>query len=91
MCLSGPALHRQITGRLKHAGFVSTVGQSGRQRRPLAGQVPEGARTERLLGPCESAVRPPWRSRGIGTRPGLTLLAIGISFWLFALAYSYCT
>ncbi|MFD7771281.1 hypothetical protein [Streptomyces sp. NPDC059787] len=34
----------------------------------MAGQVPEGARTERLMGLCELAVRPPWQSQDIGTR-----------------------
>ncbi|MFD5033364.1 hypothetical protein ACFWM0_23575 [Streptomyces sp. NPDC058405] len=31
----------------------------------LLDQVPEGARTERLMGLRELAVRPPWQSQGI--------------------------
>ncbi|MFD0412552.1 GNAT family N-acetyltransferase [Streptomyces sp. NPDC127108] len=32
----------------------------------LVDKVPEGARTERLMGLCELAVRPPWQGRGLG-------------------------
>ncbi|MET7716398.1 GNAT family N-acetyltransferase [Streptomyces sp. NPDC005407] len=37
-------------------------------------QRPDGARTERLMGLCEVAVRPPWQSQGIGSRLHATLL-----------------
>ncbi|GLF97796.1 GNAT family N-acetyltransferase [Streptomyces yaizuensis] len=82
--LSVSALHRQITGHLKHRGFALAVAYSGGTPvgfgyafpcsadywfgPDLVDQVPEGARTERLMGLCELAVRPPWQSRGIGTR-----------------------
>ncbi|WP_241787946.1 GNAT family N-acetyltransferase [Streptomyces sp. PRh5] len=40
----------------------------------LIGGVPEGARTQRLMGLCELAVRPPWQARGIGTQIHTTLI-----------------
>ncbi|MEU5402112.1 GNAT family N-acetyltransferase [Streptomyces sp. NPDC005963] len=82
--LSVPALHRQITGHLKHQGFALVVAYAGGTAvgfgyafpctaaywfgPDLVDRVPEAARTERLMGLCELAVRPPWQSRGIGTR-----------------------
>ncbi|MDC0773900.1 GNAT family N-acetyltransferase [Streptomyces sp. HD] len=89
MGLSVPALQRQITGHLKHAGFVLVIAYAGGSAvgfgyafpcdatywfGPLADQVPEAARTERLMGLCELAVRPPWQSQGIGTRLHTALL-----------------
>ncbi|MER5973474.1 GNAT family N-acetyltransferase [Streptomyces sp. NPDC002055] len=81
--LSVPALRRQITGHLKHEGFTMVLGYASGTPvgfgyafpctaaywfgHDLAERVPAGARTERLMGLCELAVRPPWQSRGIGT------------------------
>ncbi|MGW4032552.1 N-acetyltransferase family protein [Streptomyces sp. NPDC004838] len=82
--LSVPALHRQITGHLKRQGFTLVVAYAGGTAvgfgyafpcsadywfgPGLVDHVPEGARTERLMGLCELAVRPPWQSQGIGSR-----------------------
>ncbi|MFG2557207.1 GNAT family N-acetyltransferase [Streptomyces sp. NPDC048581] len=89
MGLSVPALHRQITGHLKHPGFALVVAYRGGSAvgfgyafpcspdywfGDLVDQVPEDARTERLMGLCELAVRPPWQSQGIGTRLHTALL-----------------
>lgn len=49
-------------------------------------QVPEGARTERLMGLCELAVRPPWQARGIGTRLHTELLTAIAPQWSSLLA-----
>lgn len=83
-------LHRQITGHLGHTGFAPVVAYAGGTpvgfgyASPcsadywfgphLVDQVPEDARTERLMGLCELAVRPPWQSRGIGSRLHAELL-----------------
>lgn len=52
----------------------------------LVGQVPEGARTERLMGLCELAVRPPWQSQGIGSRLHAELLTAIAPRWASLLA-----
>ncbi|WP_338684004.1 GNAT family N-acetyltransferase [Streptomyces acidiscabies] len=88
--LSVPALHRQITSHLRWQGFAMAVAYAGGEAvgfgygfpcdatywfgEQLVGQVPEGARTERLMGLCELAVRPPWQGHGIGTRLHTALL-----------------
>ncbi|MET8828492.1 GNAT family N-acetyltransferase [Streptomyces sp. NPDC004610] len=100
--LSVPALHRQITGHLRHSGFVLAVAYA--EGTPvgfgysfpcsaeywfgpgLMDQVPEGARTQRLMGLCELAVRPPWQSRGIGTRLHAELLRAVAPRWSSLLA-----
>ncbi|MGW0819893.1 N-acetyltransferase family protein [Streptomyces sp. NPDC002845] len=102
MGLSVPALHRQIGSHLKHPGFALTVAYVdgsavgfgyGFPCSPeywfgpgLIDQVPEGARTERLMGLCELAVRPPWQSRGIGTRLHTALLRAVNPTWSSLLA-----
>ncbi|WP_328417687.1 GNAT family N-acetyltransferase [Streptomyces violaceus] len=53
---------------------------------PLADQVPEGARTGRLIGLCELAVRPPWQPHGIGTRLHAALLQAIAPKWSSLLA-----
>lgn len=84
MGLSVPAVHRQISGHLNnHQGLVLVVAYErgtavgfgyGFPCSPeywfgdLVDHVPKSARTERLMGLCELAVRPPWQARGIGTR-----------------------
>ncbi|MER8159964.1 GNAT family N-acetyltransferase [Streptomyces sp. NPDC094472] len=103
MGLSVPALHRQITGHLKHhQGLVLVVAY---ERGTAVGfgygfpcsadywfgpglvdQVPEGARTERLMGLCELAVRPPWQARGIGTRLHAALITAINPRWSSLLA-----
>ncbi|MEV7286054.1 GNAT family N-acetyltransferase [Streptomyces sp. NPDC093252] len=100
--LSVPALRRQITGQLRHPGFVLAVAHA--DSTPvgfgygfpcsaaywfgpgLLNQVPEGARTQRLMGLCELAVRPPWQSRGIGTRLHTELLRAVAPQWSSLLA-----
>lgn len=88
--LSVLALRRQVEGHLKHPGFTLVVAYAGGTPvgfgyafpcsadywfgSGLVNQVPEDARTERLMGLCELAVRPPWQSRGIGTRLHTALL-----------------
>ncbi|MFI2077530.1 GNAT family N-acetyltransferase [Streptomyces triculaminicus] len=88
--LSVPALHHQITSHLKHPGFTLVAAYAGGTAAgftygfpctpdywfgpELVNQVPDGARTERLMGLCELAVRPPWQSQGIGTQLHTTLL-----------------
>lgn len=52
----------------------------------LVDQVPEGARSERLMGLCELAVRPPWQSQGIGSRLHAALLAAIAPRWASLLA-----
>ncbi|MGW1278909.1 GNAT family N-acetyltransferase [Streptomyces tsukubensis] len=100
--LSVPALQRQITGHLKHPGFTlaaaytqgSAVGfgyafpcTAAYWFGPvLIDQVPAGARTERLMGLCELAVRPPWQSQGIGTRLHTELLKAIAPRWSSLLA-----
>ncbi|MFE2046007.1 GNAT family N-acetyltransferase [Streptomyces sp. NPDC059477] len=100
--LSVPALHRQITGHLKHPGFtLATAYTDGTAvgfgyafpctaaywfGPGLLDQVPEGARTERLMGLCELAVRRPWQSRGIGTRLHTALLTAIAPAWSSLLA-----
>ncbi|MEV6781161.1 GNAT family N-acetyltransferase [Streptomyces sp. NPDC051098] len=100
--LSVPALHHQITGHLKHQGFAMTVAYDGGTAvgfgyafpctaaywfgAALLDQVPEGARTERLMGLCELAVRPPWQSRGIGARLHTALLTTIAPQWSSLLA-----
>ena len=100
--LSVPALHRQITGHLKHPGLAMVIAYA--DGTPvgfgyafpctadywfgpgLVDQVPEGARTQRLMGLCELAVRPPWQSRGIGTRLHTELLKTIAPAWASLLA-----
>ncbi|MEU6655970.1 GNAT family N-acetyltransferase [Streptomyces sp. NPDC046900] len=100
--LSVPALHRQITGHLKREGFALVMAYEGGSAvgfaygfpctadywfgPDLVGQVPEGARTERLMGLCELAVRPPWQSRGIGTQMHAELLRVIAPQWSSLLA-----
>lgn len=101
MGLSVPALHRQITGHLKHSGFALAVAYCGGNAvgfgyafpcdaaywfGDLVDQVPEGARQERLMGLCELAVRPPWQSQGIGTRLHAALLKAVNPRWSSLLA-----
>jgi GNAT superfamily N-acetyltransferase len=90
MGLSVPALHRQIQGHLKWQGFAMVVAYAAGTPvgfgyafpctadywfgPALVEQVPAGARTERLMGLCELAVRPPWQSRGIGSKLHAALL-----------------
>ncbi|MEE1766509.1 GNAT family N-acetyltransferase [Streptomyces sp. SP18BB07] len=52
----------------------------------LIDQVPEAARTERLMGLCELAVRPPWQSQGIGSRLHAELLKTIAPSWSSLLA-----
>ncbi len=100
--LSVAALHRQIEGHLKRPGFILVVGYAGGTPvgfgyafpcgaeywfgPGLVDQVPEGARTERLMGLCELAVRPPWQSQGIGTRLHEALLQAIAPRWSSLLA-----
>ncbi|MGW5434037.1 N-acetyltransferase family protein [Streptomyces sp. NPDC004059] len=101
MGLSVPAFHRQITGHLKHPGFVLVVAYAGGSAigfgyafpcspdywfGPLIDQIPEDAREERLMGLCELAVRPPWQSQGIGTRLHANLLQAVNPRWSSLLA-----
>lgn len=100
--LSVSALHRQITGHLKRKGFAMVVAYAGGTAigfgyafpcsadywfgPGLVDQVPEGARTERLMGLCELAVRPPWQSQGIGSRLHSELLKAIAPQWASLLA-----
>jgi GNAT superfamily N-acetyltransferase len=100
--LSVPALRRQITGHLKHPGFTLVVAYASGSAvgfgyafpcdatywfgPDLLDQVPEGALTERLMGLCELAVRPPWQSRGIGRRLHDALLQAIAPTWSSLLA-----
>ncbi|BBG20653.1 hypothetical protein RVR_P125 (plasmid) [Actinacidiphila reveromycinica] len=102
MGLSVPALHDQITGHLTHPGFTAVVAYTDGQAvgfgyaflcgadywfgPDLVDQVPAGARTERLMGLCELAVRPPWQSRGIGTRLHQALITALAPAWSSLLA-----
>ncbi|MEU4898868.1 GNAT family N-acetyltransferase [Streptomyces sp. NPDC044780] len=102
MGLSVPALHRQITGHLKHSGFALAVAYAGGTPvgfgyafpcsadywfgAGLVDQVPAGARTERLMGLCELAVRPPWQSQGIGSHLHAELLKTIAPKWSSLLA-----
>ncbi|MGW2601230.1 N-acetyltransferase family protein [Streptomyces klenkii] len=79
-----PALHRQVTSHLKHQGFTLVAAFVGGTAAgfgyafpcsadywfgpDLVNQVPAAARTERLMGLCELAVRASWQSRGIGSQ-----------------------
>ncbi|MFI1254124.1 GNAT family N-acetyltransferase [Streptomyces netropsis] len=88
--LSVPALHRQINGHLAYPGFTLVAAYAGGTAvgfgyafpcsatywfgPALIDQVPEGARTERLMGLCELAVRPPWQSQGVGSMLHTALL-----------------
>ncbi len=81
--LSVLALRRQITGHLKYSGFTLVTAYSGGTAvgfgyafpcsanywfgPDFTAEIPDGARTEPLMGLCELAVRPPWQSQGIGT------------------------
>jgi GNAT superfamily N-acetyltransferase len=100
--LSVPALRRQVEGHLKHPGFALVIAYAGGTPvgfgyafpcsadywfgPGLVEQVPEGARTERLMGLCELAVRPPWQSQGIGTRLHAALLQAVNPQWSSLLA-----
>ncbi|MEU6324769.1 GNAT family N-acetyltransferase [Streptomyces sp. NPDC047009] len=100
--LSVPALHRQITGHLKREGFALVMAYEGGSAvgfaygfpctadywfgPDLVDQVPAGARTDRLMGLCELAVRPPWQSRGIGTQMHAELLRVIAPQWSSLLA-----
>ncbi|MDX3641810.1 GNAT family N-acetyltransferase [Streptomyces sp. MB09-02B] len=100
--LSVPALHRQLSGHLKHAGFALVVAYAAGTAvgfgyafpcdaaywfgADLVDQVPEAARTERLMGLCELAVRPPWQSQGIGSRLHAELLKTIAPSWSSLLA-----
>jgi GNAT superfamily N-acetyltransferase len=100
--LSVPALHRQITGHLKWQGFTMVVAYAGGTAvgfgyafpcsatywfgPDLVDQVPQDARTERLMGLCELAVRPPWQSQGIGSRLHAGLLKAIAPKWSSLLA-----
>ncbi|MEW1725153.1 GNAT family N-acetyltransferase [Streptomyces sp. NPDC093109] len=100
--LSVPALHRQITGHLKWKGFTMAVAYANGTPvgfgyafpcsaaywfgPELIDHVPEGARHERLMGLCELAVRPPWQSRGIGSRLHTELLKAIAPAWSSLLA-----
>jgi GNAT superfamily N-acetyltransferase len=100
--LSVPALHRQITGHLKHQGFTLVAAYAGGTMvgfgyafscsaaywfgPELLDRVPEGARTERLMGLCELAVRPPWQSQGIGSRLHAALVKAIAPAWSSLLA-----
>lgn len=100
--LSVPALHRQITSHLKHPGFALVVAYAGGTAvgfgyafpcspdywfgPQLVDRVPQGARTERLMGLCELAVRPPWQSQGIGSRLHAELLKTIAPKWASLLA-----
>ncbi|KUN16499.1 GCN5 family acetyltransferase [Streptomyces antibioticus] len=102
MGMSVPALRRQITGHLRHSGFTLVVAYAGGTAvgfaygfpcsadywfgPDLIDQVPEGARTERLMGLCELAVRPPWQSQGIGRRMHQHLLQAVAPQWASLLA-----
>jgi GNAT superfamily N-acetyltransferase len=100
--LSVAALRRQIEGHLKRPGFTLVVAYAGGTPAGfgyafpcsadywfgpgLVDQVPEGARTERLMGLCELAVRPPWQSQGVGTRLHAALLQAVAPKWSSLLA-----
>ncbi|WP_328406379.1 N-acetyltransferase (plasmid) [Streptomyces sp. NBC_00390] len=100
--LSVPALHRQITGHLKWTGFTMVVAYAGGTDcgfgyafpcsatywfgPDLLDRVPQGARTERLMGLCELAVRPPWQSQGIGSQLHARLLKAIAPKWSSLLA-----
>ncbi|MGY1583808.1 GNAT family N-acetyltransferase [Streptomyces sp. MN13] len=99
--LSVPALRRQITGHLKHPGFVLVVAYASGNALgfgyafpckaaywfgALVDQVPDAARHERLMGLCELAVRPPWQSHGIGSRLHAALLQAVNPSWSSLLA-----
>ncbi|MFI6494331.1 GNAT family N-acetyltransferase [Streptomyces sp. NPDC050564] len=102
MGLSVPALHRQINGHLKYPGFTLVVAYADGNAvgfgyafpcsskywfgPGLVDQVPEAARTERLMGLCELAVRPPWQSRGIGSRLHAELIKAIAPQWSSLLA-----
>ncbi|MYY13009.1 GNAT family N-acetyltransferase [Streptomyces sp. SID4919] len=100
--LSVAALRRQVTGHLKHPGFTLAVAHAGGTAvgfgyafpcsadywfgPDLVDRVPEGARTERLMGLCELAVRPDWQGQGIGTRLHAELIASIAPHWSSLLA-----
>jgi GNAT superfamily N-acetyltransferase len=100
--LSAGALRRQVEGHLRHPGFALVVAYAGGTPvgfgyafpcsadywfgPGLVDVVPEGARTERLMGLCELAVRPPWQSQGIGTRLHTALLQAVDPKWSSLLA-----
>jgi GNAT superfamily N-acetyltransferase len=100
--LSVPALHRQITSHLKHPGFTMALAYTAGTAvgfgyafpcsadywfgPGLVDQVPVPARTERLMGLCEIAVRPPWQGQGIGTRLHAALLTAIAPKWSSLLA-----
>ncbi|MFI5940211.1 GNAT family N-acetyltransferase [Streptomyces uncialis] len=96
------ALRRQVTGHLKHPGFTLVIAHAGGAAvgfgyafpcsadywfgPELVDQVPEAARTERLMGLCELAVRPPWQGRGIGSLLHAELIASVDPQWSSLLA-----
>ncbi|MEV6734536.1 MULTISPECIES: GNAT family N-acetyltransferase [unclassified Streptomyces] len=100
--LSVPALRRQITGHLRHEGFTLVIAYSGGTPTgmgyafpctatywfgtDLLPAIPEPARTERLMGLCELAVRRPWQSQGIGTRMHQALITAIAPNWSSLLA-----
>ncbi|WEH18270.1 GNAT family N-acetyltransferase [Streptomyces sp. VNUA24] len=100
--LSVPALRRQLSGHLRRPGFTLVVAYAAGTAvgfgygfpcdaaywfgDDLVAQVPEGARTERLMGLCELAVRPPWQSRGIGSHLHAELLKAIAPVWSSLLA-----
>ena len=100
--LSVPAFHRQVTGHLKKEGFTLATAYSGGTMigfgyafpcsaeywfgTELLPQMPEPARTERLMGLCELAVRPPWQSQGIGSRLHAELIKAIAPNWSSLLA-----
>jgi GNAT superfamily N-acetyltransferase len=100
--LSVPALHRQIAGHLKHTGFTMVAAYARGTAvgfaygfpcsadywfgPGLVDHVPDGARTERLMGLCEVAVRPPWQSQGIGSRLHAALVKAIAPKWSSLLA-----
>ncbi|MEI5520444.1 GNAT family N-acetyltransferase [Streptomyces brasiliscabiei] len=100
--LSVSALRRQVSGHLKHPGFTLVVAYACGTAvgfgyafpcdaaywfgADLVDRVPEGARTERLMGLCELAVRPPWQSRGIGSRLHAELVRAIAPAWSSLLA-----
>jgi ribosomal protein S18 acetylase RimI-like enzyme len=82
--LSADALRAQITSHLRHLGFTLVAAYAGGSMvgfgyafpcspeywfgTELLPQIPDEAKSGRLMGLCELAVRTGWQSQGIGTR-----------------------
>ncbi|MFD0306421.1 GNAT family N-acetyltransferase [Streptomyces sp. NPDC127119] len=87
--LSAVTLRRQITGHLRHEGFILVAAYAGGSMvgfgyafpctpqywyGELLPQIPEHVRAGRLMGLCELAVTPARQSQGIGSRLHTELL-----------------